>query len=148
MTTNTVQLGELLPSTREGIEFYEYAARRIEAVSLRVVFHSMAKVRYDLVRALCAEVVTHHASLEQGQSFHVRTRRLYRRIRNELTTSSERQHLAELITHEASLLEALRDNFEEASEEGHQRVSEILRVHLPRMHACHDELERLQRHLI
>lgn len=148
MTITTAQLGELLPAAREGIEFYEYAARRIEPVSLRVVFHSMAKVRYDFVRALCAEVVTHHRPHGENQSFHVQTRRLYRRIRNDFAISPDKRHVAALIRHEATLLEALHDGFEEASDEGHQRVSEILRVHLPRMHACHEELERLQAHLV
>ncbi len=146
ITTNT-QLGQLLPAAREGIGFYEYAAKRIGPVSLRVVFHSMSKVRYDLVKALCAEVVTHHEFSDEGSSLHGRTSRLYTRMRTQLARCPDTRHVAELIRHEAELLEALHDSFEEASDERNQSVAEILRVHLPRMHACHDELARLQTHL-
>ncbi len=147
MNTTSEHLGELLPAARQGIEFYEYAAKRIGPVSLRVVFHSMAKVRYDLVRALCAEVVTHSESPADGPSFVGRTTRLYRRMRDQLARNPETRHVAELIRHEAVLLDALRESCQEAGEEGNQRVAEILRVHLPRMNACHEELERLQTHL-
>lgn len=147
MNTTSEQLGELLPTAREGIEFYEYAAKRIGPVSLRVVFHSMAKVRYDLVKALCTEVITHRELPDEGPSLHGRTSRLYRRMRRQLARCPDTRQVAELIRHETVLLEALHDSYEEASEEGNRRVAEILRVHMPRMHACHEELERLQKHL-
>jgi uncharacterized protein (TIGR02284 family) len=146
MTTTTEQLEALVAAVREGVAFFDYAALRIGPVSLRVVFHSMSKVRHDLVTALENEVVIDHphGSGTAAPVFET-TQQLYRELRGELHRARTTRLVSALIAHEATLLQGLREQCEMAVEDGPPRLAEILRVHLLRMRACHEELERLQK---
>ena len=148
MTTTTERLGDLVAAAREGIGFYEYAVTRIDLITMTVVMRSMAMVRYDLVKALGPEVPTHRHQLPDEESVHLQAQRVYRRMRAEMCRIPSGDDVAELVRHEATLIEALGDLLRKDSEgSGHPRTSECLRVHLPRMQTCQAELERQQLHL-
>ncbi len=141
--TSSEYLSELLPAAREGIEFYEFAEHHAEPSDLRVVFASMAQVKHDLVCALNAELLHYRVRKDRMPRLSESAQRTYAAARRGFGSLSPVRYLNALIDEEERILEALHDTFEQARfDENNPRVADILRRHLPRMHACHEAMQR------
>jgi hypothetical protein len=148
MTLFNELLREIVPAVREGIEFYEFAGRRVEPVYLKSTFASMAMVKSDFACALQAELLdqptrkngTVHLS---GIARRIYASGIYATARTAFQPSPPAECLEALIDQEEWILEALYDALDEARfDECGPRIIDILRLHLLRLHSSLDAMRR------
>lgn len=148
MTVLNESLREIVLAAREGTEFYEYAASRVEPPYLRTAFGNMAKVKSDLLCALQVALVdqpvrSNGADRTSEYPWGPYASGIYAGARAALRNNPPASCLEELIVQEERILESLYHAVEAARlGESNPRIVEILRLALPRMHLCHDALRR------
>jgi uncharacterized protein (TIGR02284 family) len=137
-------LEDLIAATREGIDFYEHAAEAVESKNAKVLFRSMARVKREMIRALVDDVSALARKPMEVGTLAGFLRESYVRLKAGVSGNPQTACIPELEEHEQRLWEAFSMVYEEAQADPSQRhIAETLRVHLPRIQACRDEIHRL-----
>lgn len=135
-------LNDLIAIARDGKDFYEEAAQKVDDTELRTLFARIATTKAQIVNDLSAAVQSAGGKPEDSGTFVGSMQQMYGKIRATLG-DKEYGYVAELEESEDRLLEA----FDEASRDADTppAAREIVVRLLPEVRACHDVM-RTRKH--
>jgi uncharacterized protein (TIGR02284 family) len=127
--------------TRDGQEFYQWAAEQKVSAPLRAVFLEMGREKTSLAAELGRAVLDRGAEPSNDGTLAGSLRRLYAEVRAALAADKGRAVAAQLEEGEDDLLQAFERARERATD---AEVRALLERFLPRVRAAHDRMKQLK----
>ncbi|MDH5823928.1 PA2169 family four-helix-bundle protein [Luteimonas sp. RD2P54] len=131
----THSLNDLIGVTRDGREFYEEAAQKVQDPDLKALFTRLAGVKAAIVNELGGAVQAAGGTPEDSGTMAGGMRQMYAKLRAGLG-DKEYSYVAELEESEDRLLEAFRETA--ADNDTPAAARDIVTRLLPEVQACHD----------
>ncbi len=135
MNNSTKILNDIISVTRDGKEFYEHAATKVDDSELMTLFARMAAVKGQIVAGLSTEIKAMGDKPAEKGTLAGDLSQMYGDLRA-LLGNKDYAYVSKLEDSEDRLLKAFDEAL--ADEDTPASTGEILRRYLPEVRSCHD----------
>lgn len=144
MSDTTSKLNELIELLHDGENFYTEAATKVKLPAYKNLFQRMATLKRSIAADLAAHVAAQGGTVASGGTVFGSLRKMYADVRASMTSDSESVYVAQLEQTEDRILEAFRDELNDAENLEVRRIAER---HYPELKRAHDEMRDLKHRL-
>lgn len=141
---DTNRVREVIQVATDSATFYARALEKVEDPHVRRVLADMGQHKRDLIVSLRDSLHIDEATVDPDGTFSGAMRRGYADLLAMLSNDDDKVYVGQLEEMEDKMLANLKDAIEKADD---PNVAALLRSHLPRIAACHNEMRALRERL-
>lgn len=144
MSKTTSKLNDLIELLNDGENFYTEAAAKVKLPAYKNLFLRMATLKRTVATDLASHVTAHGGTVASGGTVFGSLHKMYADVRASMAKESETVYVAQLEQAEDRILEAFRNELNDAENLEVRRIAER---HYPELKRAHDEMRDLKHRL-